>query len=78
MKIEDIKEYINSFEFKKSLNIYSNDIIDLSILGQGEYNINYLFKNPDSNQKLVIRLNTASQMHLEDQISYDFKALKLM
>ncbi|WP_236887581.1 aminoglycoside phosphotransferase family protein [Metaclostridioides mangenotii] len=78
MKIEDIKEYINSFEFKKSLNINSNDFIDLSILGQGEYNINYLFTNPDSNQKLVIRLNTASQMHLEDQISYEFEALKLL
>ena len=39
--LEKLKVYVNSDEFKKSLNI--NGEINLSILAMGEYNINYLF-----------------------------------
>lgn len=42
-------------------------------LAQGEYNINYLLT--DEHRKLVLRLNTASQMHLENQIEYEYRAL---
>lgn len=45
-------------------------------LAQGEYNINYLFEN--GKQKLVLRLNTGSQMHLPNQIEYEYLALKAL
>ena len=35
---------------------------------EGEYNVNYSFRHPETGQRLVLRLNTGSQMHLEHQI----------
>ena len=46
-------------------------------LGQGEYNVNYTFDHPDG-RKLVLRINRGSQMHLTDQIGYEFSALKAL
>ncbi|WP_024466486.1 TIGR04282 family arsenosugar biosynthesis glycosyltransferase [Treponema pedis] len=44
----------------------------VKLIGQGEYNINYLF-----NEKYVFRINIASQLHLGNkQIEYEFNALK--
>ncbi len=43
-------------------------------LAQGEYNINYTLTSGE--QKLVLRLNTASQMHLPNQIEYEYFALE--
>lgn len=45
-------------------------------LAQGEYNINYLFEQ--DGKKLVLRLNTGSQMDLEDQIEYEYRALRAL
>lgn len=49
-----------------------------SLLGQGEYNVNYLFYSERYGEKLILRIATASQMHLEGQIEYEFKTLKLL
>ena len=47
-------------------------------LAQGEYNINYWFVHPLTGKKLVLRVNTGSQMHLEKQIEYEYHALELL
>lgn len=45
---------------------------DVQLLGQGEYNINYLV-----NHEYVFRINLGSQLHLgKEQIPYEYKALK--
>ena len=51
---------------------------DISVLANGEYNRNYSFIDPLSKEKRVFRLNTGSQMHLEDQIGYEAHALKCL
>jgi aminoglycoside phosphotransferase (APT) family kinase protein len=48
----------------------------LEFLAQGEYNINYLIS--DGEEKYVLRVNLGSQMHLDDQIGYEFSALKTL
>lgn len=48
------------------------------LLAQGEYNRNYLFVHPVSQKKLVLRVNCGSQMHLENQIQYEYDTLKLL
>lgn len=50
----------------------------LEVLGQGEYNLNYLFRHPATGEKLVLRINKGSQMHLENQIGYEFAALQAL
>lgn len=78
MNINEINRYINSVHFRKKLYIKSEEKIYVKLLGQGEYNINYVFRNPDDSKKLVFRLNTESQMNLKDQIGYEFGALKIL
>ena len=68
--------FLNSEAFMAPLDIPEGTKLDFSVLGQGEYNLNYVFTHPVSGEKLVLRINTGSQMHLEDQISYEFSALE--
>lgn len=49
-----------------------------SLLGQGEYNINYSFYSSVYEQNLVLRIAAASQMHLKRQIRYEYEALRLL
>lgn len=54
------------------------DLDGFSILGQGEYNINYIFNSKTYNRELVLRIATDSQMDLKNQIRYEFEALELL
>lgn len=51
---------------------------EFSLLGQGEYNINYIFNSKSYDRKLILRIATHSQMDLENQISYEYETLKLL
>ena len=77
-KTDDIKKYVNSKKFKEVMDIPSLCQVELSELAKGEYNINYWFIHPVTGRKLVFRINTASQMNLDDQIGYEFNALRLL
>ncbi len=50
----------------------------LQPLGQGEYNVNYRFRHPRSGKELVLRRSTGSQLHLADQIGYEYEALQAL
>lgn len=60
------------------LNLFTRNGIELTLLARGEYNVNYTFLSPRSGRKLVLRINAGSQMHLEDQIGYEFRGLLLV
>lgn len=47
-------------------------------LGQGEHNANFTFEHPESGETLVLRINYASQMNLENQIEYEASALRVL
>ena len=68
--------FLNSEAFLAPLGIPEGTTLDFSVLGQGEYNLNYRFIHPVTGKKLVLRINTGSQMHLIDQIGYEFSALE--
>ena len=72
------QEYLRSKAFLEPLGLPAGTVLDFSLLGQGEYNQNYRFRHPVTGQELVLRINTGSQMHLDDQIGYEFAALKHM
>lgn len=67
--------FLKSEDFLSPLGIPSGTELAFHVLGQGEYNLNYVFDHPVTGQRLVLRINTGSQMHLTDQISYEFSAL---
>jgi aminoglycoside phosphotransferase (APT) family kinase protein len=49
----------------------------VSPLAQGEYNLNYLVSAPGA-PKLVLRVNVGTQIEREDQIYYEYQALRLL
>ena len=72
---EKFQNYLHSEAFLAPLGLPAGTQLDFVPLGRGEYNTNYTFQHPNG-QKLVLRINTGSQMHLDDQIGYEFSALK--
>ena len=76
--INNLEEYVKRQEFLEKLNIPKDSKIKLELLAQGEYNINYLFTHPVTKEQLILRVNTASQMNLKDQIEYEYKSLLLL
>lgn len=77
-RIAGLSEYVESGELKERLGIPHREKIEYRLLAQGEYNINYIFVHPVSKKKMILRVNTGSQMHLENQIGYEYHALKLL
>ena len=73
-----LRAYIHSGDFLTPLRLPAGTELALSPLGQGEYNLNYSFLHPETGQRLVLRLNTGSQMHLDRQIEYEFSALQAL
>ena len=73
-----ITEFIKNPEYRKALGLPSEVTETYSLLAQGEYNVNYLFAHPITGRKLLLRVNTGSQMHLDRQIEYEAHALRLL
>ena len=72
---EPYKTYLRSPDFLAPLGLPLGTELNFLPLGQGEYNLNYRFRHPDG-RELVLRINRGSQMHLADQIGYEFSALQ--
>ena len=47
-------------------------------LGGGEHNLNYWFQEPSSGGKYVLRVNVAPQPFHDNQVAYEFAALKAL
>ena len=75
---KEYRDFLKSGEFLNPLGLEAGTALDFQLLGQGEYNCNYVFHHPETGEKLVLRINRGSQMHLEDQIGYEFRALKAL
>ncbi len=71
-----LKDKIREYIFKKELGDYLKlkREFDISFLAQGEYNINFTID--DGNKKYVFRVNTGSQLELDNQIEYEYNAIK--
>ncbi|GFI37953.1 aminoglycoside phosphotransferase family protein [Lachnospiraceae bacterium 50-23] len=77
-KVKGLKNYVESVPYKEAMGIPAGMEVVYEPLAQGEYNINYTFRHPETGKRLVLRVNTGSQMHLENQIGYEYQALKLL
>ena len=73
-----IQDYVKNREYREAMRLPDSVTEKYELLAQGEYNINYLFTHPVTQQKLVLRVNAGSQMHLDRQIEYEAHALGLL
>lgn len=67
-----IHEYMKYNKLDKKLNL--SEDYKVKFLAQGEYNINFTVEG--CNKKYVFRVNTGSQIASENQIRYEYDALK--
>lgn len=74
----DLTNVLKSNTFCRALDIPPGNDIEFELLGAGEYNLNYSFIHPHTGKKLVLRIPSGSQMHLKNQICYEYKALELL
>ena len=77
-KIKGLREYVASAKYRTALGLPEEVCETYELLAQGEYNVNYAFVHPVSGRNLLLRVNCGSQMHLDNQIGYEYGALKLL
>ena len=77
-RIEGLDKYIRLPSYRNAMELPHEVCEEYRLLAQGEYNINYIFTHPVSGKEFLLRVNCGSQMHLEDQIEYEYHALKLL
>lgn len=77
-RIQGLSEYIRTKEYRQALGLPEEVREEYRLLAQGEYNMNYIFTHPLTGKNLLLRVNCGSQMHLNDQIGYEFRALKML
>lgn len=77
-EVKGFQEYVKLEKYRKALDLPKDVEETYELLAQGEYNRNYIFTHPITKKKLVFRVNFGSQMHLENQIEYEYQALKLL
>jgi predicted Ser/Thr protein kinase len=71
---EKITDYLKKEEVRQIIGLKS--LYNVFFLAQGEYNINFIIC--DEMNKYVFRVNTGSQLELENQIKYEFDSLKAL
>lgn len=67
--------YIAKYDWAERIGVDLRDAV-VSPLAQGEYNLNYLVDGPGA--RLVLRVNVGTQIDRDDQIVYEYKALRLL
>ena len=76
--IKYIEPLTKSREYREGLGLPDNVEEKYEMLAAGEYNVNLSFTHPISGEKLILRINQGSQMHLDNQIEYEANTLKLL
>jgi aminoglycoside phosphotransferase (APT) family kinase protein len=74
----DLTPITTSEAFCEYLGCEPGSAVDFELLGHGEYNTNYIFHQPSTGDKLVLRIPMGSQMHLSNQVRYEYEALRLL
>lgn len=65
-------------ELRDALGIDAHASLDPKPLGRGEHNNNYVFQDPVSARKYVLRINVLSQPFHENQVCYEYDALRVL
>lgn len=75
---EAVRYVRSSTAFRAAFDIAPEAGIEVEPLAQGEHNSNFWFAHPETGRKAILRLNYASQLGLENQVSYEYAALKAL
>jgi hypothetical protein len=70
-----IQTYLDNKDFS-GVPVMEGRTFEVSPLARGEYNLNFLMSS--SSAQFVFRLNIGTQIDREDQVQYEYRALKLL
>ncbi len=77
--LEEAERYLSRSEgVRDALGIARSAHLEAVPIGHGEHNANFRFSHPETGRQYVLRLNYASQLGLERQISYEANALRVL
>ncbi len=74
---QQVSDYVETSEAWQ-IPVIGNREFKVSLLAQGEYNLNYLLSSTSDSMQLVFRVNIGTQIERDDQIMYEYRALKLL
>lgn len=74
---QQIAAYLNTPEARQ-IPIIGSRQFRIQPLARGEYNLNYLLSSISDEVRLVFRVNIGTQIERDDQILYEYRALKLL
>ena len=74
---EQIAEYLKTAALRE-LPVIGERRFTIELLAGGEYNLNYLLSSQHDKVQLMFRVNIGTQIEREDQILYEYRALKLL
>jgi len=70
-----VEAYLRETDFSRESRLAGRNF-QVAPLAQGEYNLNYLLR--DGRRRFVFRVNMGTQIGRDDQIVYEYQALKLL
>jgi aminoglycoside phosphotransferase (APT) family kinase protein len=73
--LPQVQAYLNEQDWR-DVPLMRGRSFEVAPLAQGEYNLNYLIRAGDL--RLVFRVNIGTQIQRDDQIVYEYKALRLL
>lgn len=75
--IDDAREYVRTNEaLRRAIGVQDFEDLTLEPLGMGEHNLNYRLEV--GSRSVVLRINVAKQPFHDDQVSYEFSALRAL
>lgn len=84
LDLASLQRYVDgNDELHEALGVARATPLPLRPFAQGEYNVNFAFEAPPASahgtpEPLLLRVNLGSQMHLANQIGYEFAALEAL
>jgi aminoglycoside phosphotransferase (APT) family kinase protein len=72
-----VQSYLDSRDWR-DVPVMNGHRFTVAPLAQGEYNLNYLISSETNGLKLVFRVNIGTQIGRSDQVTYEYRALKLL
>ena len=67
---EGVSALIHDPQYRKPLGLPEQVVESYQLLAMGEYNVNFKWIHPLTQKPLLLRINTASQIHVDDSIGY--------
>jgi aminoglycoside phosphotransferase (APT) family kinase protein len=68
----------DNVELRRAIGASASALLEPHCLGAGEHNVNYWFREPGSGRKYVLRVNVAAQPFHDNQVAYEFAALRAL